>query len=278
MRDYSVPTSINKLMKQTLSVLLLAATIISSCSKSSSNKTTKSTPTVLLTEVIDNISGDPYIGKPLYQFTYNGKQLTKAVINHYSITPDVETDLFNYDSNGHLTGTTISHSLVNSYDDVSSTVTYSGDNISEIQFYSAPNVLDKNMDIKLTYANGKLTHWFNSYEVSDTYTYDSNGNNTTEVATEYQSGQPDGSVSTTINSGFDNQSNLTQAVPLWIYFRAYTEDQCLAYTPGTNNPLTSNDGGAFTYTYQYNSYGYPSAITGAGGYPQSYTYQYTQVN
>ncbi len=263
-------------MKQTLSVLLLAATIISSCSKSSVNKSTPSTPSVLLTEVIDNTTGDPNIGKPLYQFTYNGKRLTQAVIYHY---PDVETDLFNYDSQGHLTGTTISHTVSNTYDDVSSTVTYNGSNISEIQFYSAPNVLDKNMDIKLTYTNGKLTNWFNSNEVSDTYTYDSNGNNTKEVATEYQNGQPDGSISTVTSSSFDGKSNLTQALPLWAYFRVYTEDQSLLYTLGANNPVASNDNGtAFTYTYQYNSYGFPSAITWTDAYPQSYTYQYTQVN
>jgi YD repeat-containing protein len=264
-------------MKQTLSMLLLAATIISSCSKSSDNKTTKSTSATLLTEVTDNTSGDPYIGKPLYQFTYNGKQLTQAVINHYSITPDVETDLFNYDSNGHLTGTTISHTQANSYNDVSSAVTYDGSNISEIKFYLAGNVLDR--DIKLTYTNGKLSNWFNGNEVSDTYTYDNNGNNTKEVAAEYQSGQADGSISTMTSSTFDSKSNLTQAVPLWAYFRVYTEDQCLFYTLGTNNPVASNDNGtAFTYTYQYNSYGYPSAISWNDNYLQSYTYQYTQVN
>jgi YD repeat-containing protein len=262
-------------MKQTLSVLLLAATIISSCSKSSVNKPT--TPTTLLTQVTDNIPGDPYIGKPLYQFTYNGKQLTQAVINHYSITPDVETDLFNYNSSGQLTGTTISHTLANSYNDVSSTVTYSGTNISEIKFYLAGNVLDR--DIKLTYTNGKLTNWFNGNEVSDTYTYDSNGNNTKEVAAEYQNGQADGSVSTTTSSSFDGKSNLTQALPLWVYFRVYTEDQSLFYTLGANNPVASNDNGTdFTYTYQYNSYGYPSIITWTDAYPQSYTYQYIQVN
>lgn len=261
-------------MKKTLSVLLLAATITTSCKKSSVNKATPSTPSVLLTEVIDNTTGDPNIGKPLYQFTYNGKQLTQAVINHY---PDVETDLFSYDNQGHLTGTIISHTVSNTYDDVSSSVTYDGNNISEIKFYLAGNVLDR--DIKLTYTNGKLTNWFNSNEVSDTYTYDSNGNNNKEVATEYQSGQADGYVSTTTSSTFDSKSNLTQAVPLWIYFRVYTEDACLFYTLGTNNPVASNDSGtAFTYTYQYNSYGYTSAISWNDQYARSYTYQYTQVN
>jgi YD repeat-containing protein len=227
--------------------------------------------------VIDNTTGDTYIGKPLYQFTYSGKQLTQAVINHYSITPDVETDLFNYDSNGHLTGTTISHTQANSYNDVSSTVTYNGSNISEIKFYLAANVLDR--DIKLTYTNGRLTNWINSNEVSDTYSYDGSGNNTQEVAAEYQNGQADGSVNTTTSTTFDSKSNLTLAVPLWVYFRVYTEDQCLFYTPGTNNPvLSANNGTSFTYTYQYNSYGYPSAISWTDSYPQSYTYQYIQVN
>jgi hypothetical protein len=262
-------------MKQTLPMLLLAATFITSCSKSNNTKPapTPTGPTALLTKIINNTAGDPYLGQTLAEFTYNGKQLSKAVIYHYSITPDVETDLFNYDSQGHLTSTAISHTLSNSYNDVSSTVTYSGNNISEIKFYKAGSVLDQ--DITITYQNGNVTNWLNTNEVSDTYTYDSNGHNTKEVAVEYMNGQPDGNQNVTTNSAFDAKSNLTGALPLWIYFRVYQEDQMYGFAPGTNNPTTVNDGADVTYGYQYNSYGYPSTISWSG---QSYQYQYTQVN
>lgn len=259
-------------MKQTLPLLLAVAVFITSCSKSSNPKPS-SKPSVLLTKIIDNTAGDPYLGQTLAEFTYNGKQLSKAIIYHYSITPDVETDLFNYDSQGHLTGTAISHTLSNSYNVISSTVTYSGSNISEIKFYRTGNVLDR--DVTITYQNGNITNWLNTDEVSDTYTYDSNGHNTKEVAAEYQSGQPDGGLYTTTNAGFDTKSNLTQTQPLWIYFRVYQEDQMFGFAPGSNNPTTVNNGADVTYGYQYNSYGYPSTVTWSG---QSYQYEYIQVN
>jgi len=252
--------------------LLISATLITACSKSSSNNPKPSSPTVLLTKVIDNTTGDPNIGQPLYEFTYSGKQLTKAVIYHYA-GADVETDLFSYDSNGHLTGSIISHTESNTYDEVKSVVTYNGDNIGEVKFYTANNVLDQ--DITVTYNNGKLSSWYNPNEVKLTYTYDGNGNNTQNVATEYQDGKPDGEVYTVNNNTFDTKSNLAASLPLWIYFRVYTEDDCLSYTPGAHNPLTSD---ASPYSYQYNSNGYPSAISLQGASAESYNYEYTTVN
>jgi hypothetical protein len=264
-------------MKQTLSMLLLAAILITSCKKASNSKPTTTEPKVLLTKIINNTAGDPYVGKTLAEFTYNGKQLSQAVIYSYSATPDIETDLFNYDSQGHLTGTTISHTLSRTYNDVSSTVTYTGSNIGEIKFYKAGNVLDK--DVTISHQNGKVSNWLNSNEVNDTYSYDNSGHITSELAVEYLSGKPDGSQNVVSNSTFDDKSNLTQAIPLWIYFRVYNEDQSFGYTPGTNNPVAATDGGTnFTYGYQYNTYGYPSTISWTDQYAQSYKYEYTQVN
>jgi YD repeat-containing protein len=261
-------------MKKLFVLALLTGAILTSCSKKSDTTITKPTePTVLLTKVINNTIGDANIGKSIAEFTYSGKQLTKAVLYHY---PDVETNLFSYDNNGHLTGSTITHTVTNTYDYVSSTVSYSGDNISEIKFYQAGNILDA--DVKLTYQDGKLTNWFNSNEVSLTYAYDSNGHNTKQTAVEYQSGKPDGYQYVTTNTSFDDKSNISNALPNWVYFRAYTEDQSLGYTPGINNPVSSSDDGtAFTYSYQYNGDGYPSAISWTDSYPQSYQYEYTKV-
>jgi hypothetical protein len=261
-------------MKKLLFVALIVGSMLTSCSKKSSDTTKPSTPTVLLTKIINNTTGDPYFGKTLAEFTYNGKQLSKAVLYNY---PDVETDLFSYDSSGHLTGSTISHTLSNTYDNVSSTVTYSGDNISEIKFYKAGNVLDK--DIKLAYQNGKLMNWFNSNEVSLTYEYDSNGNNTKQTAVEYANGEPDGYQYVTSNGSFDTKSNMSATLPIWIYFRVYHEEQSFSYAPGTNNPVSSNDdGNSFTYNYQYNSDGYPTTISWNDAYLQSYQYEYVTVN
>jgi len=98
---------------------------------------------------------------------------------------------------------------------------------------------------------------------------------TKNIATEYQNGTPDGEVYTVNNNTFDTKSNLAASLPLWIYFRVYNEDDCLSYTPGAHNPLTSD---ASQYSYQYNSNGYLSAISLQAAGLESYTYQYTTAN
>jgi hypothetical protein len=263
-------------MKQTLFMLLLAAMLATSCSKNngSTKEPTKQEPTVLLTKVTNLTPGDPDNGKALATFTYSGKRLTKAVINHYSITPDIETDVFNYNGNGQLTGTTITHTLANTYNYLSSAVTYNGSDPAKITFYKTNNVVAS--ENTLTYQSGKLTKWYNPNEVEVAYTYDGNGHNTKQVATEYSGGQPNGYVYPVSYLTFDNKSNLTQALPYWVYFRTGIQEEYLGYMPGTNNALTVNDDGTnLTYSYEYNSNGYPSKITIGNN---TYAYEYAQVN
>src|ERR1700748_3135387 len=100
-------------MKQKLILLAVTVLLCNACKKSSTPKpTTNTSPVILLSKVTNTLAGDPYEGKPLAEFTYNGKQLSKAVLYNYTGVPssdDIETDLFNYDNQGHLTGTTINH-------------------------------------------------------------------------------------------------------------------------------------------------------------------------
>ncbi|RVU01271.1 hypothetical protein EOD41_04705 [Mucilaginibacter limnophilus] len=266
-------------MKRSI-LLAFAALTLFSCSKSSStNEEPKpEEPTVLLTKIINNTTGDTYYGKPIMEFTYNGKQLTKSTIYHYSITPDVETNIFVYDGRGILTGTTISHTRSNTYDYAKSTVTLSGSNVGNIKFYKSGNVLGA--EHTLTYSNGNLTKWFNPNEVEINYQYDANGNNTKQDATEYSNGNATNYKYTITNKSFDDKKNLTNALPYWIYFRAYLQEHGLSYTPGAHNPVSFNDDGSEkVYSYTYNSYGYPASMTISGsGDTESYTYEYTEVN
>ncbi|MBS7565774.1 hypothetical protein KHS38_15300 [Mucilaginibacter sp. Bleaf8] len=262
-------------MKQTLSMLLLAAMLATSCSKNNNEteEPAKQEPTVLLTKVTNLTPGDPDNGKVLASFTYNGKQLTKAVINHYSITPDVETDVFNYNPSGQLTGTSITHTRADSYNYVNSAIIYNGGDIAKITFYKSGNAVAS--DNTLTYQDGRLVMWYNPNEVEITYNYDSNGNNTKQVTKEYNSGKTTGSVYTANYLTFDNKTNLTKALPYWIYFRTGLQEDFLSYLPGANNVLTGNDDGtSVTYKYEYNSNGYPSKITTATG---TYAYEYIEV-
>lgn len=265
-------------MKQTLSILLLAALLTTSCSKSSSptEDPKPEEPTVLLSKVINNTTGDTDFGKPIIEFTYNGKQLTKATIYNYSITPDVETNIFVYDGNGKLTGTTISHTMSNTYDFAKSTITLNGTNVGNIKFYKTGNAVAA--EHTLTYSNGNLTKWFNPNEVEISYQYDANGNNTKQDATEYSNGNATNYKYTITNKSFDDKKNLTKALPYWIYFRAYLQDHGLSYTPGTHNPVSVDDDGTENvYSYTYNSYGYPATMTVSGGNrTESYTYEYTE--
>ncbi|HWZ34519.1 MAG TPA: hypothetical protein VNW51_00085 [Mucilaginibacter sp.] len=266
-------------MKKPLFLLLLAATLITACKKDNSSTPTPSTSTTLLTKITNNISGDPAYGKSFIEFSYNGKQLTKEVRYEYNKDGSVnnaQTTTFNYDSKANLTGTTISNSNPSRYVDyVSSTITATGNTISEIKLYAPNNVVAD--DIVFTYKDGKLSGSTSPLSGAVTYTYDANGNNTTGYG-----------YGNEINKLFDSKNNLSGALPYWVYF-AYIQFpdgyyQGVPLYPGTHNVLSfDHDNGAnTTYSYQYNGFDYPSVSTStvkdSNGHILSYTYQYTQVN
>jgi len=263
-------------MKHFLSLLLVAALMATSCSKSGSNtpdEPTKQEPTVLLTKVINQTQGTQDYGKTIAEFTYDGKQLTKALFYNYSIPTIIETDNFNYNSQGQLTGANITYS--NGNPNVIATVTYNGTYPSNITFKRDNAVIGDN---SLTYQNGRLTRWFNPRDVDMVYTYDNAGHNIKQVANEYVNGTANGKVYTYEYLSFDNKHNLTDALPNWVFFRVGNGEEGLGYIIGVNNPVNITElGTAKTNTYEYNSAGYPTKISKGGNSPRAYSYEYITV-
>ena len=117
-------------------MLLMAAILITSCSKSG-NKPATSKPTVLLTKITNNQAGIPGYGKSFMEFTYSGKLLTKEVDYTYKQDGSIdntETTTFNYGSNNNLTGTTITNS------NSSYAAAYSGEYFTTIPLQSLPPI------------------------------------------------------------------------------------------------------------------------------------------
>jgi hypothetical protein len=263
-------------MKHSLSLMLLVALLATSCSKSGSNtpdEPTKLEPTVLITKVTNLTQGQDY-GKTIAEFTYNGKQLTKALFYNYSIPTIIETDNFNYNAQGQLTGANIIYS--NGNPNVTATVTYNGTYPSNVTFKRDNVVIGDNT---LTYQNGRLVRWFNPRDVDMVYTYDNAGHNIKQVANEYINGSANGKVYTYNYLTFDNKHNLTDALPIWVFFRVGSGEESLSYIPGLNNAVTGNEIGInTTYGYEYNSAGYVTKMSYSSGRKQSYGYEYITVN
>jgi hypothetical protein len=271
-------------MKQTLTTVLLCAVLfVTSCSKgtgSNPEEPPTGQSTVLLTKVINNTKGDQDFGKTLAEFTYNGKQLLQAAIYSYSnVSTFKETHTFAYTSQNQLTGSTITNTNYNNGDFVNSVAAYTGSNLSKLTFNKASGISPT--EHTLTYDGSKLTRWFTPNEVEILYTYNSDGNNTKQIANEYTTGRPNGYVYTDNYLTFDTKHNPISALPNWIYFRVNTEEEGLGYAPGPNNPVTMNENGtSYTYVYEYNNNGYPTTITkvGSGTNNRSWTYEYKVVN
>lgn len=236
------------------------------------------TPTTLLTKIINNTTGDAGFGKSHLEFTYNGKQLTKAVRYTYQSDGSVsnaETTTFNYNSSGNLTGTVISNSNNAAYVGyVKTDITASGNGVSALKIYFANNVLSD--DITFAYQNARVNSFTSTVNGLYTYSYNSSGNNT-QFFTDHA----------ITNNTFDTHKNLSSAIPYWVYFSFIMFSdyhiQGVPLNPGTNNVLSlSENGYNYSYTYQYNSYDYPSVSTStvkaSNGANLSFQYQYIQVN
>jgi len=263
-----------------LFVVLAASFLFCSCSKHSPAPTpatpTCSSPagcnlsadsTVLLTAIIDNNTSSGTYGQPIITFSYTGNQLTKSIL--YESTDTYRTDVFNYNSQGVLTGTTITYTqggkivpitLADSTD-VSSTITYTGRDISEIKFYADPATIYE--DATYTWSNHSLVSLTDApapianYDgFTYTYAYNSSGD-----ITGY--------------SSVDDSHNITSALPLWIYFAIDFDGTIWELSnPGAHNPTSYN---GTTYSYQYNSYNYPSQVTGTYSDGETFSLKYQYV-
>jgi hypothetical protein len=278
---------------------LLSIIILNSCKKEVSKQT--DTPTVLLSKIISNTPGAPDFGKTIDVFTYSGKKLIKVVNADYFPTGSspsspidsiIATTTFTYNNAGILSGIQYKDSI-SMYNIVNVTLAVITDNAGNIITY---NLLQTNsLDLSgttdsISYQNNLLSSWhiegigrLAPVDSRTNFAYNSSGNNISQTSI---SNNFDGTYYTTVltNSTFDTNHNILRALPYWIFFKYYSGAGNTGYpglnslSPGLNNPLSVNDNGtAFIYNYEYNSYGYPSKISWNETTPLSYSYIYTAV-
>jgi hypothetical protein len=298
-------------MKKFLLCSIGAACLLSACVKQ--NVALISTPVTVVSQIVSLDIPNQYITSPdqntTTNFTYQGKLLSHVTIAHVFHdfgTHYITTD-FTYDANGLLKSSAISPSAIftNCYDITSSTVTNSGGHISSISFYERDGTLAQTYT--LTYENGLLKQIFGPNSAKISYSYDENGNNTSELDEDYKNGQPTGDQLQVTNSTFDDKVNFSSLVPLWVYFKCYTIansevtndnsaelytlSESMTYQPGKNNVLQSCMHGTFlprtyyyepniptqfTYNYVYNEQGYPTTINYPGLFKNTCTYTTVQ--
>ncbi|MGZ3874295.1 MAG: hypothetical protein ACXVJD_15335 [Mucilaginibacter sp.] len=267
-------------MKNYLSLIALSLLLLNACKKDPA-KINGGAPTILLTKIIYN-TDDSVKGKTAATFTYNGKQLIVAKLYVYSSVVYTETDEFSYDTNGSLITIHVSHS-----DDQNSgtnyKISYNGNNINSITSASA-DFLEADT-ILLNYQGGTLSGWGrHRYLLTDEDIFNyGNENIVKDVFIAIRPAMHNiilRDTSTTNYLTFDTKNNLSKSLPFWIFFKINWGDYSLGDIPGLNNPTTYEYGyGMITKAYQYNSYGYPSAVTfdnGLGYY--SYKYEYIEAH
>jgi hypothetical protein len=253
----------------------------------------------LLTSVTETNPGFVDNGKTIGQFTYNGKQLEKAVL--VVSGRGYETHTFNYNNNGQVASTNIRVAVtVNGSPDSVITnyvcnFTYTGNEVTEIKEYKAGSGTML-VDMVRTFQNGQLSSQlltenlaypssivFAPNSAADTtfYSYDKNGNVTT-VSDHYS----DGLDYTSRYQSFDTGHDICSALPYWYYLMAFSSTEfTMAFSGngGPNNVLTGEDEGSETFSYQYDINKYPISLkyvlsgyntTGA----QSFAFQYMQAN
>ncbi|WP_158827669.1 hypothetical protein [Mucilaginibacter lacusdianchii] len=269
-------------MKKIIILALSVTTLFASCSKSS-NEPETTQPTLLLKRITETTDGTPVVN---IELTYNGKQLTKASYEKNANGSFAIEHNFTYNSYGQLTGMNVTSTIPQpTYKKAD--ITYNGNDLAQVSFTRYDNTLTK---VSYTYNNGKLaTEKMENTgsTINSQYTYDASGHNTKQTYSSISGGQ-------TLNgtyefSTFDDKKSLISALPSWIYFKAYSYDmQGLGDAFGTNNALTGKltaTGGTYptnetyTYSYTYNSYGYPATMTRKDntGSIQSFSYDYIEV-
>ena len=266
---------------------------MSSCSKQNAVDISKNstTPTTLLTSIVDNTPNSYSFGQKLFEFFYNGKQLTKAQTYSYNLVNSqttVDTTILNfiYDNTGEIisVGGPAGTSLVS----------YNGNNINEVKAAYAGI-----RDFTFSYQTGKLVNWawkdipdHGYYYFNCPLTYDANGNVTEENV--QNSGSVANGTETYQYYNYDNKNSLSNAFTLPSYIIVSfiiaigDYDHYLGYSHGNsvNNPtlMVFDDGVSTTssnITYEYNSYNFPSMISysaNANFSAESYKYSYIQVN
>ena len=255
------------------------------CKKNATNQ--PKSQSVLLSKIIYATPNASNYGQTAIEFVYNGTQLTKAICYAYSATV-TQTANFSYNSQGQPNVITFDYSpapFENSGFDSMAVFSYNGNVIDSMNVTNATltpfGSSQENVNYTFTYLNNNLINWSVPTHVDHNYTFDANGNNIEET---YITHDPNNDIiETTNNITFDNHPAIAQSIPYWKYFITNPYYYSfLLYTPfGTNNVVTSVvQEGANTYnvaySYEYNSYGYPSEVT-VNGFTSSFSYQFEYI-
>lgn len=271
-------------MKRSI-LLAFAALTLFSCSKSNNGSTPEpetTQPTYLLKRVTETSGGTSTVN---VEFTYNGKQVTKAGYFKKANGSFEYEHAFNYDAQGKLINVTENRAQSKpTY--TKADVNYFSNAISSIVLSYSAGVTQTRT---LTFGNDRLVASFitnsNQNSTSDLkYTYNGAGNITKIENTGTSSfGQ---SKITDEFSSFDDKKNVLSALPVAIFYQAVESVSGLEFFYGNNNPTTHKNtytaGQVFNYTfsYTYNSGGYPTSMTvkQVGTSDQTvYTYEYVEV-
>jgi YD repeat-containing protein len=266
----------------------------SSLAESSHSNTLSSAPVTLVSSI--GRSGGGLYDSYNYEtnFTYTGRQLTKAESKmrprEFDVAVGVTTNFY-YDTNGQLTNTSIQLSYPQGHpaapsDIASAKITNAGGHIASIEFFRQDGLSDRKFLI--AYSNDKLVQIFDPNYQKTTYEYDEKGNNIKQIVEGYVNGAPTGAVATVVNSSFDSHFNFQKSMPLWVYFRCFhicmsKQGAILNFsvlqgsftnTPGVNNPLSIStyDADPILNYYEYNASDYPTVICDRKQYLWLYSY------
>jgi len=271
-------------MKRSI-LLAFAALSLFSCSKSDNGSTPEpeaSKSTILLTRVIETTGGSPSVRM---EYTYNGKQMTRAGYGKLANGTYGYWYDFAYNTQGQLTGMTAFSNTITPTTKKAD-VTWTNGELTKIIFTKFDNTTRENT---FTYASGRLTTdraVFSASSIIDNkYTYDASGRNT-KIEFKETTNAGSGIYEFT---AFDDKKSIVSSLPNWTFFLAYSYDlEVFSDSYGANNPLSekytttgytypSNE--TYTYSYTYNGYGYPATMTkkDGSGYTTSYAYEYTEV-
>ncbi|WP_295772380.1 hypothetical protein [uncultured Mucilaginibacter sp.] len=266
-------------------LLAFAALTLFSCSKSGNGTTPEPEPTkpsLLLKSVTETTSGTPSVQ---VEFTYNGKQVTKASYLKKSNGAFEYEHAFTYDAQGKLLSVTENRPQpAPTYSKAD--VNYFSDIISNIVLNYSGGVTQTR---RLTFSNNRLVENFvtNSNQNSTStlaYTYNASGNITkieNTVVNIFGQSKTSDEFST-----FDDKKNVLSALPIAIFYQTVEQVDGLEFCFGANNPLTHKNtytqGQVFNYTisYTYNSSGYPTSLTVkqvGTSKQETYTYEYIEV-
>jgi len=271
-------------MKRLL-LLAFAALTLFSCSKSGGDSTPEpeaTKPTLLLKRVTETSGGTSTVN---VEFTYSGKQVTKASYFKKANGTFEYEHAFTYDAQG---------KLLNAIENrAQSKPTYSR---ADVNYFS--NTIS---NIVLTYSGGvtqKRTLTFGNDLLAASFITSSNQNSTSDIRYTYNSAGNIIKIENTANgsfgtskitdefTSFDDKKNVLLALPVAIYYQTVETVGGLEYFIGNNNPLTHKNtytqGQVFNYTfsYTYNSSGYPTTMTlkQVGTSDQTvYSYEYIEA-